>query len=246
MEIGRKGAERPLRSLCPFAPRSPTSLYLIRLYPQSMHMTCYHCIVKLRKKEKSLTTQQPQPLEATQLGEQYHLGSLLETYHVYYGRASIRFYQIQLAISTVVIIVSAVSLVDLLVFKSLVPIYYLPIMAFAINVPIFYHNIHNWRNKTLPPVPFNPWQRRLRVYVYENGFVRLRATKPQVIRWGEVKYVEYVGLVSYDWYGIQPIVKAWLTNGKVIKFARNIVGVTELCTTMRREQVKSNEGQRKG
>jgi len=185
--------------------------------------------------------EQQQP-EATQLGEQYHLGSLLETYRVEYSRESILVFRLLMTMMLLVTIAGCSVIGSLVLFKTHIPYYFtflLTLLLAVLNIPLY----RLGRNKKVsPPVPYNPSLRNLRVYIYENGLVRLRSRKPEVILWNKMKHVQRIPLNRYDIQGTRPFLNIRLTNGKLVSFIGNFPNITALGDAIEREYLKGHEG----
>ena len=174
--------------------------------------------------------QQQIPEEAYQLGESYSLGQLIAVYRTHYTQASRLYFWSQVALALLAVLVALGFLLAHEVFHAYVANLFLPVLLvfFALNVTSTARTIRN-KGQT----PYVPFTRNLRVYIYEDGLIRLRATRPQVIRWDEIERVRcYTYSDTKNTRGFQPSVSLVRKNGKSLAFGANITDVTLLGKTI--------------
>ena len=180
--------------------------------------------------------QQQIPQEAYQLSEKYYLGMPTAVYRTQYTRADSLLFQSQLLFSLLTIGISLGFIVAFLFFH----IYLAKIFLFVLIVLsalTFTNLFRSMRRSTRPP--YVPFTRDLRVYMYEHGLVRLRTTKPDVIRWDEIRRVRcYTYQDAKGARGFQPFVTVLCKDGKSFRFGANITDVTLLGKTIEQECTK--------
>ena len=184
--------------------------------------------------------QQQIPEEAYQLGEIYHLGPPLAVYRTHYTRASILFFWSQVALALVAVLVAFGFLLALEVFHAHVANLFLPVLLvfFALNIT---STSRASRNKG--QTSYTPFTNKLRVYVYEDGLIRLRTTQPVVIHWDEIQRVRcYTYSDTKNARGFQPSVTIMRNNGKSLAFGANIADVTLLGRTIEQAYAKRKQG----
>ncbi len=183
--------------------------------------------------------QQQIPEEAYQLGETYHLGALLAVYRTHYTRASILFFWSQVGLALVAVLVAFGFLLALEVFHAHVANLFLPVMLvfFALNLTSTSRAVRS-KGQT----SYTPFTSQLRVYVYEDGLIRVRTTQPVVIRWDEIQRVRnYTYSDTKNARGFQPSVTVVRNNGKSLAFGANITDVTLLGKTIEQEYTKRKQ-----
>lgn len=181
-------------------------------------------------------TQQHIPEEAYQLGETYHLGTPLAVYRTHYTRASKLFFWSQVAIALLAVLVAIGFLLAFEVFHAHVANLFLPVLLvfFALNIT---STARATRNKG--QTSYTPFTSKLRVYVYENGLIRLWTTQPEVIRWDEMKRVRcYTYSDVKNARGFQPSVTIVRNHGKSLVFGANITDVSLLGKTVEQAYAK--------
>ena len=174
--------------------------------------------------------QQQIPEEAYQLGETYHLGTPLAVYRTHYTRASILFFWSQVALALLAVLVALGFLLALEVFHAHVANLFLPVLLvfFTLNLTSTSRAVRN-KGQT----SYAPFTSKLRVYVYEDGLIRLRTIQPVVIRWDEIRRVRcYIYADTKNARGFQPSVTVVRTNGKSLVFGANIANVILLGKTI--------------
>ncbi len=174
--------------------------------------------------------QQQIPEEAYQLGGTYHLGTPLAVYRTHYTRVSILFFWSQIALALLAILIAFGFLLALEVFHAHVANLFLPVLLvfFTLNLTSTSRAV---RNKG--QISYAPFTSKLRVYVYEDGLIRLRTTRPKVIHWDEIKRVRCsTYLDTKNARGFQPSVTIVRNNGKPLVFGANIANVTLLGQTI--------------
>lgn len=174
-------------------------------------------------------SQQQFPREAYALGDAYNLGKPLAIYRTHYARAAILFFWTQVALALLSMLVGIGFLMALIVFHEHVTKLFLPVMLalFALNIATISRAP---RAKGLST--FVPFTQNLRVYVYENGLVRLQKMhdqKPLVVRWHEIRDVRILKPSDErNSRGFQPSVRLLRKKGKTLVFSANIEHVVEL------------------
>lgn len=183
--------------------------------------------------------QQQIPEEAYRLSKTYHLGIPLAVYRTHYTQASVLFFWSQVALALLAVVVAIGFLVALEVFHTHVANLFLPVLLvfFALNISTTARATRN-KGRT----PYVPFTRNLRVYVYENGLIHLRTTRPEVLHWNEIRSVHcYNYADTRNVRGFQPFVTIIKTNGKSLVLRANVVGVTLLCKTIEQEYSKRKQ-----
>ena len=170
--------------------------------------------------------QQQIPDEAHQLGETYQLGAPLAVFRTHYTRASILFFWSQVALAMLAVLVAVGFLLALEVFHAHVANLFLPVLLifFALNITSTSRAVRS-KGQT----SYTPFTNKLRVYVYKDGLIRVRTTRPEVIHWDELQRVQcntYSDTKNVR--GFQPSVKIVRTNGKTRIFGANITDVALL------------------
>ncbi len=172
------------------------------------------------------------PDEAYRLGETYQLGVPTAVYRVIYTRADMFFFWSQIAIFLLMFVVAVALIVALTVFHAHLKSILLPVILAlsALNIAN-YSRAAQRRNK-----PFvDPFSRNLRVYVYPNGFIRLRNSVPDVVRWDQIKRVRYIHPGSVYGGSIQHSVTVVRNDGKRMGFGTVLPKIDELGTIIEHE-----------
>ncbi len=186
--------------------------------------------------------QQQIPEEAYQFGKTHHLGIPIAVYRTHYTRASILFFWSQVALALLAVLVALGFLFALEVFHAHVANLFLPVLLvfFTLNITSTSRAVRN-KGQT----SYAPFTSKLRVYVYEDGLIRLRTTQPVVIRWGEIQRVRCSTYAdTKNARGFQPSVTIVRTNGKTLVFGSNIENVTLLGNTIEQAYTKRKQVQR--
>jgi len=174
--------------------------------------------------------------EASQLGKTYHLGMPIAVYRTHYTQASILFFWSQVALALLAVLVASGFLLAIELFHAHVANLFLPVMLvfFTLNITNSARTVRS-KGRT----SYIPFTRNLRVYIYEDGLVRVRTTKPEVLRWNEIHRVRcYLYQDTKNTRGFQPSVTVVRNNGKSLVFGANITDVGLLGKTIEREHVK--------
>ena len=180
--------------------------------------------------------QQQIPQEAYQLGERYSLGLPTAVYRTQYTQADILFFWSQLMLSLVTIGIALGYIVAFVFFHAYLVRIFLPVFI-ALSAFSFVNTVRATRRNMRPP--YAPFTRRLRVYVYEYGLIRLRTTKPEIIRWDEIRRVRcYTYQDAKGARGFQPFVTVRRSDGKSFRFGANIGNVTLLGKIIEQEYAK--------
>ena len=183
--------------------------------------------------------QQQIPEEVYQFGKTYSLGQPIAVYRTHYTQADRVFFWSQLMISLLTIGISIGFILALAVFHAQIAKIFGPVVIVLIAVNLTNSFRTTRRRMRLSYVPFTSM---LRVYVYEEGLIRLRTTKPEVIRWNEI---ERVHCSTYsdtkNARGFQPSVTLVRINGKSLVFGANIADVTSLGQTVEQEYTKRKQ-----
>ena len=168
--------------------------------------------------------QQKLPEEAYQLGKTYSLGIPLAMYRTEYTQASKLFFWSQVALALLAVVVVIGFLIALEVFHAHVANLFLPVLLvfFALNIST---TARAARNKG--QASYIPFTHNLHVYVYENGLIRLRTTRPEVLRWNEIQRIRN-DTYSQTTRGFQPSITIVRNNGKSLVFGANIANVVLL------------------
>ncbi len=175
-------------------------------------------------------TQQQIPQEAYLLGERYHLGNPTAVYRTQYTQADILFFWLQLILSLLTIGTAIGLIVATEVFHVHLTKVSLLVLIVLGALPLV-STLRSTRRRMRPP--YVPFTRDLRVYMYQDGLVRLRTTKPEVIRWDEIKRVHcYTYQDAQGAKGFQPFVTVRRNDGKSFRFGANIADVTLLGQTI--------------
>ena len=177
--------------------------------------------------------------EAYQLGDTYQLGMPITVYHTHYTQASRLFFWSQIAFALLAVLVAIGFLIALEVFHAHVANLFLPVLLifFMLNITSTSRTV---RRKT--QTSYVPFTRNLRVYVYEDGLIRIRTNKPEVVRWNEIRRVKCYGFSdTKDARGIQPSVTIIRNKGKSLVFGANITDVTLLGKTIEQAYIKVNQ-----
>lgn len=206
--------------------------------------------MKLSAKEKSELRQFPAeakekselrqfPDEAYELGERYQLGQPLAQYKVVYRPLDVVFFAwmflsgLWLAAWVVVTIVVTVNFLRHLN-QPLPPVWWLLLCGL---IPILCSSpLMRKLGKRLNGRGFvSPFSAHLRLYVYPEGFVRLRSRRPLMVRWEQVRRVrvlhpDYYGR-PFDYY----IVTVHRADGRVITLTSALTGIEELGRMMQGE-----------
>lgn len=179
------------------------------------------------------------PDEAYRLGETYQLGMPTGVYRTHYTQASRLFFWSQIALALLAVLVACGFLLALEVFHAHVANLFLPVLLvfFALNITSTSRAV---RRKT--QTAYIPFTQNLRVYVYENGLIRIRTNKPEVIRWNEIRHVRcYNYPETKNARGFQPSVTIVRTNGKSLAFGANIIDVILLGKTIEQAYAKRKQ-----
>ncbi len=180
--------------------------------------------------------QQRLPQEAYQLGERYHLGMPTAVYRTQYTRADILLFQSQFMLSLLTIGISLGFIVAFLFFRIYLAKIFLPVLI--VLYALTFTNMFRSTRRSMRP-PYVPFTRKLRVYVYEHGLIRLRTAKPEVIRWDEIRHIRcYTYQDAKGARGFQPFVTVLRKDGKSFRFGANIADVTLLGKTIEQEWTK--------
>ena len=183
--------------------------------------------------------QQQVPEEAYQLGASYHLGAPVAVYRTRYTRASILFFWSQMAPALLAVLVALGFLLVLEVFHAHVANLFLPVLLifFTLNLTSTSRAVRS-KGQT----SYTPFTSKLRVYVYEDGLIRLRTTQPKIVRWDEIQRVRcYTYSDTKNARGFQPSVTIVRNNGKSLVFGANIADVTLLGETIEQEYTKRKQ-----
>ncbi len=186
--------------------------------------------------------QQPLPDEAYRLGETYALGAPVGVYRTRYSQASRVFFWSQVVLAGLEVVVAVGFLVAAEVFHARVANLFLLVLLifFALNIGSTARSLRYTKGR----VPYVPFTRNLRVYVYQNGLIRLRTTRPEVLRWSEIRQVRYFGTMDApNVRGFQPSVRVTRNNGRTLVFGANIEGVTQLGQTIERAFAKGRQNE---
>ena len=170
------------------------------------------------------------PEEAYQLGNTFHLGTPLAVYRTHYTKASILFFWSQVALALLAVLVALGFLLALEVFHAHVANLFLPVLLvfFTLNITSTSRAVRN-KGQT----SYTPFTSKLRVYVYEEGLIRLRTTQPEVIRWNEIQRVRCSTYAdTKNARGFQPSVTIIRNNGKSLVFRANIADIALLGKTI--------------
>lgn len=126
--------------------------------------------------------------EAYQLGETHQLGSLVATYKTESTRVDVLFSWFMLCYILLVLTYLCAGLISILSSGPYTHIFpwYLFISLF-IFFPSIYSNYIRKRLKR-PPVTF--FQRNLRIYLYDDGLIRINLHKQVIIRWDQIKQIK--------------------------------------------------------
>ncbi|GAC1551892.1 MAG: hypothetical protein NVS2B2_02030 [Ktedonobacteraceae bacterium] len=175
--------------------------------------------------------QQQLPEEAYQLGKTYQLGTPMAVYRTHYTQASILFFWSQVALALLAVVVAFSFLLAFEVFHAHVANLFLPVLLvfFALNIT---NTSRAVRSKG--QASYVPFTRNLRVYVYTDGLIRVRTTRPEVIHWNEIRRVRChtYSATKNTTRGFQPSVTIVRHNGKSLTFGANIADVTSLGKTI--------------
>ena len=178
------------------------------------------------------------PEEAYRLGETYHLGTPTAVYRTHYTQTEIFFFWSQIAIALLAVLVAFGFILAFEVFHARVARLFLPVLLVFFTLNIF-NTSRTLRYKGR--ASYVPFTRNLRVYVYNDGLLRVRTTKPEVIRWDEIKRVRcYTSQETKNLRDFQPFVTIVRNNGKSLRFGANIVDVASLGYIIEQEYAKRN------
>ncbi len=183
--------------------------------------------------------QQQIPEEAYQLGELYALGAPITVYRTHYSQANRLFFWSQVALALLAATVAVGFLIAFEVFHTHVANLFFPVLLvfFALNLASTTRAVRN-KGQTA----YAPFTRNLRVYVYQNGLIRLRTTRPEVLHWDEIRQIRCYNYASaQNTRGFQPSVKITSNNGKSLVFSANIVDVALLGKTIEQEYAKRKQ-----
>ena len=181
-------------------------------------------------------TQQQIPEEAYQLGKTYSLGQPIAVYRTHYTQASKLYFWSQIALALLAVLVAFGFLLALEAFHAHVANLFLPVLLifFALNVTSTARTLRN-KGQT----PYVPFTRNLRVYVYEEGLIRIRATRPEVVRWDEIQHVHCSTYSdTKNARGFQPSVSVVRKNGKSLAFGANITDIVLLGKTIEQAYIQ--------
>jgi len=173
------------------------------------------------------------PEEAYQLGETYHMGTPLAVFRTHYTQTDKVFFWSQFIISLLTIGISIGFILAIEVFHAHITNIFGPVLLVLIVLNLT-NTFRTARRRMRPS--YVPFTDKLRVYVYEDGLIRVRTTQPEVIRWDEIQRVRcstYSDMKNTR--GFQPSVKVVRKNGKSLVFGANITDVVLLGQTI--EQV---------
>ncbi len=178
------------------------------------------------------------PEEAYQLGKTYQLGVPTAVYRVQYTRNDMLFFWSQIALSLLTIVVALTFIVALEIFHASVAKVFFPVLVvfLALN---FTNTFRATRRKNR--LLYDPFMRNLRVYIYEDGFIRLRSTQPEVVRWDEIANVR-CSLYQEIARNFQSSVIVERTHGKPLRFGANIPDIAALGETLEHEYRKRKDG----
>ena len=184
-------------------------------------------------------SQQQIPEEAFQLGETYHLGAPLAVYRTHYTRADRVFFWSQLMISLLTIGISIGFILALAVFHAQIAKIFGPVVIVLIAINLT-NTFRTTRRRMRPS--YVPFTSKLRVYVYEDGLIRMRTTQPEVVRWDEIQHVRcYTYSDTKNARGFQPSVTIVRNNGKSLTFGANVTDVALLGTTIEQAYTKRKQ-----
>ena len=181
--------------------------------------------------------QQQLPEEAYQLGKTYSLGAPLAMYRTQYTQASRIFFWSQVALALLAVITASSFLIAFKLFHAHVANLFLPVLLifFALNISTTARAVRNKGQAS-----YIPFTRKLRVYVYENGLIRLRTTRPEVLRWNETRRIRNNNDLKGA-RGFQPSVTVVRNDGKSLVFGANIANVVLLGKMIEQEYTKRNK-----
>jgi len=177
------------------------------------------------------------PEEAYQLGKTYQLGTPTAVYRTRYTRNDMLFFWSQLALSLLTIAVALTFILAFEHFHASVAKLFFPVLVvfLALNFTNMFRATRR-KNHSL----YDPFARNLRVYVYEDGFIRLRSTRPEVVRWDEIANVR-CSFYQKTARNFQSTVIVERTHGKPLRFGANIPDIAALGETLEREYRKRKE-----
>jgi hypothetical protein len=181
--------------------------------------------------------QQPLPDEAYQLGDIYQLGSPTAVYRVSYSRNDRFLLWSQVASSLLTIAVALAFIVALELFHASVAKLFFPVLVLLVALN-FANTFRAARRKSRSV--YDPFTRKLRVYLYEQGLIQLRTTRPIVVRWEEITRVR-CSLYSEAARSFQSSVIVERIHGRPLRFGANIPNIASLCENIERENRKRKE-----
>ncbi len=183
--------------------------------------------------------QQQIPEEAYQLGKTYSLGQPIAVFRAHYTQASKLYFWSQVALALLAVLVALGFLLALEVFHAHVANLFLPVLLifFGLNITSTARTVRN-KGQT----PYVPFTHNLRVYVYEDGLIRLQTTRPEVIYWDEIQRVRCSTYSDTKFTrDFQPSVTLVRNNGKSLAFGANITDVTLLGKTIEQACTKRKQ-----
>lgn len=170
--------------------------------------------------------QQIPTTEAYQLGEKYHLGPFVAAYKTEYTRVDRLFAWFTLCFIFIILAYLCIGLISILSAGPTTRIFpwYLIFFPFYF-FPVIYSN---YIRKKLGRSPVSFFQRNLRVYLYDEGMVRINLHKHVIIRWDQIRQIRVLPVYT----GNNPYVPVQLTvvrkDGKESTFSTIISGFDQL------------------